>query len=147
MFRIVKVHLFWEGRKNVRNLPYAFDIYLVNVKTIRQIAKLFVVFSEKLNFINIVLKKCVPFLVHLLFCRPFSQVLQCRVWTNLYHCLFAFSWKVPLLHHRANLLPLTISTVLNIWKEKEIQVKNSVNFFKLRKEKFCQITSSISMVE
>ena len=94
---------------------------------------IFVAFSEKLNFINIVLKKCVPFLVHLLFCRPFSQVLQCRVWTNLYHCLFAFSWKVPLLHHRANLLPLTISTVLNIWKEKESQVKNSVNFFKLRK--------------
>ena len=34
----------------MRNLPYGFDIYLVNVKTIRQIAQIFVPFSEKLNF-------------------------------------------------------------------------------------------------
>ena len=27
-----------------------FDIYLVNVKTIRQISQIFVAFSEKLNF-------------------------------------------------------------------------------------------------
>ena len=33
----------------MHNLPYGFDIYLVNVKIIRQI---FVVFSEKLNFKN-----------------------------------------------------------------------------------------------
>ena len=31
----------------MRNLPYGFDIYLV--KTIRQIAQIFVAFSEKLN--------------------------------------------------------------------------------------------------
>ena len=34
------------------NPPDGFDIYLVNVKTIRTIAHIFVVFSEKLNFIN-----------------------------------------------------------------------------------------------
>ena len=34
----------------MRNLPHGFDIYLVNVKPIRQIAQFFVAFSEKLNF-------------------------------------------------------------------------------------------------
>ena len=34
----------------MRNRPDGFDIYLVNVKTIRTIAHIFVVFSEKLNF-------------------------------------------------------------------------------------------------
>ena len=37
----------------MRNRPYGFEIYLVNVKTIRTIAKNFVAFSEKLNFKNI----------------------------------------------------------------------------------------------
>ena len=44
------VQLFWEGHKNVRNCPYGFEIYLVNVKTMRAFAQLFVAFSEKLNF-------------------------------------------------------------------------------------------------
>ena len=48
-----KVQLFWEGHKHVRNRPYG---YLVNVKTIRTIAQIFVAFSEKLNF-NEVKKK------------------------------------------------------------------------------------------
>ena len=47
-----KVQLFWEYHKNVRNRPYGFEIYLVNVKTIRMIAQIFVAFSEKLNFKN-----------------------------------------------------------------------------------------------
>ena len=34
----------------MRNLPHGFDIYLVNVKSMRQIAQIFVAFSEKLNF-------------------------------------------------------------------------------------------------
>ena len=34
----------------MRNLPHGFDIYLVTVKTMRKIAQIFVVFSEKLNF-------------------------------------------------------------------------------------------------
>ena len=46
----IKVQLFWEGHKNVRNRPYGFEIYLVNVKTMRTIAQIFVAFSEKLNF-------------------------------------------------------------------------------------------------
>ena len=45
-----KVQLFWEGYKNVRNRPYGFKIYLVNVQTMRTIAQIFVAFSEKLNF-------------------------------------------------------------------------------------------------
>ena len=46
----IKVQLFWEGHKNLRNLPHGFDIYLVNFKTIRQIAQIIVAFSEKLIF-------------------------------------------------------------------------------------------------
>ena len=38
-------------RSFMRNCPYGFDIYLVNVKTMRTIAQIFVAFSEKLNFI------------------------------------------------------------------------------------------------
>ena len=34
----------------MHNLPPGFDIYLVNVKTMRKIAQIFVAFSEKLNF-------------------------------------------------------------------------------------------------
>ena len=34
----------------MRNRPYGFEIYLVNVKTMRTIAQIFVAFSEKLNF-------------------------------------------------------------------------------------------------
>ena len=49
---IVKVQLFWEGHKNVRNCFYGFEIYLVNIKTMRTIAQIFVAFSEKLNFKN-----------------------------------------------------------------------------------------------
>ena len=45
-----KVQLFWEGHKNLLNRPYGFEIYLVNVKTTRNIAQIFVAFSEKLNF-------------------------------------------------------------------------------------------------
>ena len=45
--------LFWEGQKNVRNFPHGFDIYLVNVKTMRKIAQIFVAFSEKLKFTEV----------------------------------------------------------------------------------------------
>ena len=48
-----KVELFWESHKNVLNRPYGFEIYLVNVKTMRTIAQIFVAFSEKLNFIRL----------------------------------------------------------------------------------------------
>ena len=46
----VKAQLFWEGHKNLRYLPYGFDIYLVTIKTINQIPPIFVAFTEKLNF-------------------------------------------------------------------------------------------------
>ena len=45
-----KVQFFWEGHKNLHNLPHGFEIYLVNIKTMRKIAQIFVAFSEKLNF-------------------------------------------------------------------------------------------------
>ena len=41
---------FSEKASKMRNHPYGFDIYLVNVKTIRTTAQIFVAFSEKLNF-------------------------------------------------------------------------------------------------
>ena len=37
------------GHKNVRNRPYGFEIYLVNVKTMRTTAQIFLAFSEKRN--------------------------------------------------------------------------------------------------
>ena len=52
-FQVGEVQLFWEGHKNLRNLSHGFDIYLVNGKTTRKIAQIFVAFSEKLNFIGI----------------------------------------------------------------------------------------------
>ena len=45
-----KVQIFRDGHKDLSNLPHGFNIYLVNVKTIRKIAQIFVAFSEKLNF-------------------------------------------------------------------------------------------------
>ena len=45
-----KVQLFWEGHKNLRNLPHGFDVYQVNVKTMKNITQIFVPFSKKLNF-------------------------------------------------------------------------------------------------
>ena len=42
--------IIWKGHKNVRNRPYDFEIYLVNVKIMRTIAQIFVAFLEKLNF-------------------------------------------------------------------------------------------------
>ena len=52
-FIIVKGQLFWEDHKNLHNPPYGFEIYLVNVKTIKMIAHIFVAFSEKLNFTTV----------------------------------------------------------------------------------------------
>ena len=40
-FIVCKVQLLCEGHKNVRNRPYGFEIYLVNVKTIRTISQIF----------------------------------------------------------------------------------------------------------
>ena len=48
-----KLQLFWEGHKYVRNRPYGFEIYLINIKTIKKIAQIFAAFLGKLNFIII----------------------------------------------------------------------------------------------
>ena len=42
-----KVKLFLEGHKILRNLPYSLDVYWVNLQTMK---KIFLAFSEKLNF-------------------------------------------------------------------------------------------------
>ena len=34
----------------MHNLPHGFDIYLVDIKTMKKIAQIFVAFSEKQNF-------------------------------------------------------------------------------------------------
>ena len=47
---IIKVRTFWEAHKNLRNLPHALYIYLVNVQTMRKIFSNFVCFSESPNF-------------------------------------------------------------------------------------------------
>ena len=47
---VVKFSFSEKATKNVRNRPYGFEIYLVNVKTMRTIVQIFVAFSEKLNF-------------------------------------------------------------------------------------------------
>ena len=38
------------SEKATKMCAYGFEIYLVNIKTIRTIAQIFVAFSEKLNF-------------------------------------------------------------------------------------------------
>ena len=49
-FLILKFSFSEKATKNLLILPYGFEIYTVNVKTIRQIVQIFVAFSEKLNF-------------------------------------------------------------------------------------------------
>ena len=48
---VTKVRNFWEVHNNLRNLPHALYIYLVNVQTMRRIFSNFVCFSESPNFI------------------------------------------------------------------------------------------------
>ena len=48
--KLFKGQIFWEVYKNLRNLPDCFEIFLVNVKTMRKIAKILVAFSEKQDF-------------------------------------------------------------------------------------------------
>ena len=45
----------------MRDLPHGFGIYLVNNKTMRKIAQIFVAFSEKLNFTFSVVKETALF--------------------------------------------------------------------------------------
>ena len=47
-----KDQLFWEGHKNLLNLPHGLNVCLVNFQTMRKIVQIFDAFSEKLNFNN-----------------------------------------------------------------------------------------------
>ena len=47
---LLKVQTFWEAHKNLRNLPHALYIDLVNVQTMKKIFSNFVCFSESPNF-------------------------------------------------------------------------------------------------
>ena len=55
------------------NLPYGFEIYLVNVKTMRTIAQIFAAFSENLNF---------NFSVNFELCAHFMQLKFILIWCN-----------------------------------------------------------------
>ena len=44
---MIKFSFSEKATKNLPNLPYGFEIYLFNVKTIRQLVQMFVAFSEK----------------------------------------------------------------------------------------------------
>ena len=50
--RFDKVQIFWEENKNLLNLPYGLLSKCQNHKLIRQIAQIFVAFSENLNFMK-----------------------------------------------------------------------------------------------
>ena len=56
------------------NLPHGFDIYLVNVKTMRKIAQIFVAFSEKLNFNA----KHLPYVLQQASCRQPYEPYSCN---------------------------------------------------------------------
>ena len=51
IYIIVKVNLFWEGRKNLHNLFYGLDIY--QVQPLREVSQIFAALSEKLNFTDL----------------------------------------------------------------------------------------------
>ena len=77
----IKVQLFWEGHKNH---PYGFEIYLVDVKTMKTIAQIFVAFSEKMNFnMN---DKWLWWAVRS--CKSLPSKNYCPLAVNLYLCLF-----------------------------------------------------------
>ena len=46
----IKVHIFWEGHKILRNLPLTFDSTVHTVKSKWKISQNFVAFSEYMNF-------------------------------------------------------------------------------------------------
>ena len=49
---IVKFSFSNKAKKDLPNLLHGFDIYLVNVKTMKKITQIFVVFSDKLIFLS-----------------------------------------------------------------------------------------------
>ena len=53
---LVKVHIFWEGHKFLRNLHLTFLSYVVPVKSKVEISQNFVAFSQHINFTNIPIK-------------------------------------------------------------------------------------------
>ena len=72
---IAKFSFFWVGHKNVYSLPYGFEIYLVNVKTMRTITQIFVAFSEKLNFTRPVAQSI---------CNHYIYILVLKTWVGLW---------------------------------------------------------------
>ena len=69
----------------MRDLPHGFDIYLVNVKTMRKIAQIFVSFSEKLNFkqptqLIIAAHNChIKYLPHRKDCTEYGKQLEAKI--------------------------------------------------------------------
>ena len=48
----IKFRTFWQANKIWNNLPHDLDVYKVNVQSMRNIAQIFVCFSESPNFIE-----------------------------------------------------------------------------------------------
>ena len=86
--KILVQDLFWEGHKNLRNLPHGFAVYLVHVKTLKKISQFSVAFSEKLNFI--LYKIFVPLLF---FLYNFMNSCQCIIVIrpHFFSCYVLFS--------------------------------------------------------
>ena len=79
-----KVHIFWEGRKILRNLPLTFVLCSASqkVKSKMEILKNFVTFSKymnlfKLSFIANLLRKSAAFTVHI-------HSISTKVWAEFY---------------------------------------------------------------
>ena len=69
-FYLLKFSFSEKATKIGAFLPHGFDIYVVNVKSIRKIEQIFVAFSEKLNFKKSVIK----------FCSRFEKEIPWRFW-------------------------------------------------------------------
>ena len=56
----VKVHIFWEGHKLLRNLHLTFDCMYCTCKSKGKISQNFVAFSEYMNFMDLAIKISLP---------------------------------------------------------------------------------------
>ena len=61
---VIKIQLLWGGHTNLRNLPHGFDIWLVDVNTMRMIAQIFVPFNKRPNLFSE--NYCYLILIHVL---------------------------------------------------------------------------------
>ena len=73
----------------MRNRLHGSEIYLVNVKTIRQIAQIFVAFSEKLNFTVLLVVSAATFSFHI-------YAMSAAKWGKVPHLFDIFLLTIPI---------------------------------------------------